>query len=55
MLTKTKKIECYINERFGGKVHAAYGCSMGGSFTGLLYDSVIIMILDAALGWIDRY
>lgn len=36
MLTETEKIERYINECFGGKICAAYGCSMGGSFVGLL-------------------
>ena len=33
---ETEKIENYIKENCGGKIHAAYGCSLGGSFVGLL-------------------
>ena len=36
MVTETEKIENYIKENCGGKIHAAYGCSLGGSFVGLL-------------------
>ena len=36
MLEETEKIETYIKEQCGGRVRAAYGCSLGGSFVGLL-------------------
>ena len=36
MLTETAKIEAYINANFGGHICTAYGCSLGGSFVGLL-------------------
>ena len=36
MLEETEKIEAYIQENCGGHIRAAYGCSLGGSFVGLL-------------------
>ena len=36
MLEETEKIETYIQEHCGGQICAAYGCSLGGSFVGLL-------------------
>ena len=36
MLEETEKIEAYLRERCGGHIRAAYGCSLGGSFVGLL-------------------
>ena len=36
MLEETEKIEAYIRENCGGHIRAAYGCSLGGSFVGLL-------------------
>lgn len=36
MLDETLKIEGYIIARCGGHIRAAYGCSLGGSFVGLL-------------------
>lgn len=36
MIEETEKIENYIKENFNGQIHAAYGCSLGGSFVGLL-------------------
>ena len=36
MLEETEKIEAYIAENCGGHIRAAYGCSLGGSFVGLL-------------------
>ena len=36
MLEETEKIEAYIQETCGGQIRAAYGCSLGGSFVGLL-------------------
>ena len=36
MLEETEKIESYIQEHCGGHIRASYGCSLGGSFVGLL-------------------
>lgn len=36
MLDQTEKIETYIQKELNGKIHAVYGCSLGGSFVGLL-------------------
>jgi len=36
MLEETGKIEAYIRTHCGGHIRAAYGCSLGGSFVGLL-------------------
>lgn len=36
MEEETTKIEAYIKENCGGHIRAAYGCSLGGSFVGLL-------------------
>ena len=36
MLEETAKIEDYIKTHCGGHIRAAYGCSLGGSFVGLL-------------------
>ncbi len=36
MLEETEKIEAYLREHGGGHIRAAYGCSLGGSFVGLL-------------------
>ena len=36
MLEETEKIEAYLKTHCGGRIRAAYGCSLGGSFVGLL-------------------
>ena len=36
MLEETERIEAYIRTHCGGHIRAAYGCSLGGSFVGLL-------------------
>ena len=36
MIEETEKIEAYVRENCGGRIRAAYGCSLGGSFVGLL-------------------
>ncbi len=36
MIEETEKIEAYIREECDGHIRAAYGCSLGGSFVGLL-------------------
>ena len=53
MLTETEKIEEYIQENFGGRICAAYGCSMGGSFVGLLIQRGRIHVDHGILGSSD--
>ena len=36
MLEETEKIEAYLKTHCGGRIWVAYGCSLGGSFVGLL-------------------
>ena len=36
MIEETEKLEAYIQKYCGGRIRAAYGCSLGGSFVGLL-------------------
>lgn len=53
MLTETALIERYVQEHFGGRICAAYGCSMGGSFVGLLIQRRKIHITHGILGSSD--
>ena len=53
MIAETEKIENYIKENCGGKIHAAYGCSLGGSFVGLLVQRRNIHISHAIIGSSD--
>ncbi len=53
MLTETAKIEDYIKDTFGGHICAAYGCSMGGSFVGLLVQRKRVHIDHAIFGSSD--
>lgn len=53
MLTETEKIEDYILKNFDGHICAAYGCSMGGSFVGLLIQRRNIHIDHGILGSSD--
>ena len=53
MLTETERIERYIREQFNGYIRAAYGCSLGGSFVGLLVQRRNIHIDHAILGSSD--
>ena len=53
MRTETEKIEAFIKENFGGSIHAAYGCSLGGSFAGLLVQRGNIHIGHAIQGSSD--
>lgn len=53
MLTETGKIERYLQENFGGRICAAYGCSMGGSFVGLLIQRGKVHIEHGILGSSD--
>ena len=53
MMEETKKIEQYIKENFGGHIRAAYGCSLGGSFVGLLAARGNVRIDYGILGGSD--
>lgn len=53
MLTETEKIENYIKANFGGHIREAYGCSLGGSFEGLLAKRKNIHIDHAIPGSSD--
>ena len=53
MLAETEKIEHYIQQQFQGHICAAYGCSLGGSFIGLLIQRKNIHIDHAILGSSD--
>lgn len=53
MLEETEKIENYIREHFSGHIRAAYGCSLGGSFVGLLTARKKIHIDYGILGSSD--
>lgn len=53
MLTETERIEDYIKMHCGGNIRAAYGCSLGGSFVGLLLQRKNIHIDHAILGSSD--
>lgn len=53
MLTETEKIEQLILKRFSGRIAAAYGCSLGGSFAGLLMQRGKIHIDHVILGSSD--
>ena len=53
MLEETQKIEAYLKTRCGGHIWAAYGCSLGGSFVGLLVARQNIHIAYGILGSSD--
>lgn len=53
MLKETEKIEAYIQEKFDGHICAAYGCSLGGSFVGLLIQRKKIHIDHGIVGSSD--
>lgn len=53
MITETEQIERYILETFGGRICAAYGCSLGGSFVGLLLQRSRVRIEHGILGSSD--
>ena len=52
-LDEVEKVEKYIKEKFGGKIFAAYGCSLGGSFGSLLVSRKNIHIDHAIIGSSD--
>lgn len=53
MLAETEKIEAYVQENFNGHICAAYGCSLGGSFVGLLIQRKRVHIDHGILGSSD--
>ena len=53
MREETEKIEAYIRENCGGRIRAAYGCSLGGSFVGLLASRKNIHMDYSILGSSD--
>ena len=53
MIEETEKIENYIRENLNGYICAAYGCSLGGSFVGLLAARKKIHIDYGILGSSD--
>lgn len=53
MIIETKRIEQYIRKKFRGKVHAIYGCSLGGSFVGLLAQRKYIHMNHGIIGSSD--
>lgn len=52
-LDEVKKVEAYIMEHFDGKIFAAYGCSLGGSFVSLLVSRHNVHIDHAIIGSSD--
>ena len=53
MISQTEKIEEYFSQNYNGNIKAAYGCSLGGSFVGLLVQRQMIHIEYAILGSSD--
>lgn len=53
MLEETEKLESYIKKHFGGKICCAYGCSLSGSFVGLLIQRRNIQIDHGIIGSSD--
>lgn len=53
MLDETAKIEEYVKTHYNGHICAAYGCSLGGSFVGLLIARHQIEIDHGILGGSD--
>ncbi|MCD8015994.1 MAG: alpha/beta hydrolase [Lachnospiraceae bacterium] len=53
MIEETEKMEGYIQERFEGRICCAYGCSLGGSFVGLLVQRGRVHIDHGILGSSD--
>lgn len=53
MYEECERIEHYIKEKFDGKIFAAYGCSLGGSFVGLLIQRKNIHIDHGFIGSSD--
>lgn len=52
-LDETEKIETFMKNRFDGRIFAAYGCSLGGSFVSLLVSRQKVHIDHAIIGSSD--
>ena len=52
-LDEVEKVEAYIKTQLGGKLFAAYGCSLGGSFVSLLVSRRNVHIDHAIIGSSD--
>lgn len=52
-LDEVEKVESYIKSKWNGKIFAAYGCSLGGSFVSLLVSRQNIHIDHAIIGSSD--
>lgn len=52
-LDEVEKVESYIKNKWNGKIFAAYGCSLGGSFVSLLVSRQNIHIDHAIIGSSD--
>lgn len=50
---QVEKIEAFVQQSFGGRIHAVYGCSLGGSLAGMLVERRRIRIDHAILGSSD--
>lgn len=50
---QVEKIEAFITKNCGGRVHGAYGCSLGGSLVGMLVERRNVRIDHAILGSSD--
>lgn len=53
MIVEAERIEVYVKANLDGRIHAVYGCSMGGSFVGLLVQRKEIHISHGILGSSD--
>lgn len=53
MLEETVKLEDFLQVNYGGHIRAAYGCSLGGSFVGLLLQRRNVGIDHGILGSSD--
>lgn len=53
MQTEAERIEAFLQKGFGGRICAAYGCSLGGSMAGLLVQRGNVHIDHAILGSSD--
>ncbi|MBQ8313503.1 MAG: alpha/beta hydrolase [Clostridia bacterium] len=50
---QVEKIEDFVQQSFGGRIHAVYGCSLGGSLAGMLVERGNIHVNHAILGSSD--
>ena len=53
MTEEAERIEAYLQETCGGQIRAAYGCSLGGSFVGLLAARGNVRMARGILGSSD--